>query len=74
MCEQLLDSFKVLHTTGRVYNDLKPENIMISYIRGEGEGTEQVTLIDFGLTTKFKNKDKTHIKESETTEVFKGNM
>lgn len=29
VCEQLLDSFKVVHTAGRVYNDLKPENVMI---------------------------------------------
>ena len=54
VCQQLLDSFKVLHTTGRVYNDLKPENIMVSFIKDEGEGTEQVTLIDFGLVTKYK--------------------
>ena len=47
---------------------------MVSFIKDEGEGTEQVTLIDFGLVTKYKKQDKTHINDSETTEVFRGNM
>jgi serine/threonine protein kinase len=27
---QLLDSFEALHEAGYVYNDLKPENIMVN--------------------------------------------
>ena len=63
-----------MHTAGRIYNDLKPENIMISFDEKEGQTTEQVTLIDFGLTSKYMRKDKTHIKDSETTEIFCGNI
>lgn len=33
-----------------------------------------MTLIDFGLATKYKNEDKTHFKESEMTQTFKGNV
>ena len=74
MCEQLLDSFKVLHTAGRIYNDLKPANIMISHIEDEGEAKEQVTLIDFGLATKYRKEDKTHINDSVLMETFRGNI
>ena len=34
---------------------------------------EHVTLIDFGLTSKYKGKDKKHISDTETTDVFQGN-
>lgn len=37
----LIESLKTVHATGRTYNDLKPENIMIS-------GSD-IKLIDFGL-------------------------
>ena len=74
VCEQLFDSLKVVHTAGRVYNDLKPENVMISFNEQGGQVQEQVTLIDFGLTSKYMRKDKTHIQDSEITEIFCGNI
>ena len=69
-----MDSYKVLHTAGRVYNDLKPANIMISHYKDEGQAKEQVTLIDFGLATKYREEDKTHIKDREHMEMFRGNI
>lgn len=75
ICEQLIDSFNIVHTAGRVYNDLKPENVMISFSKNdEGEVSEHVTLIDFGLATKYKNENKSHIKDTEHTDMFKGNI
>ena len=63
-----------MHTAGRVYNDLKPDNVMISIKENQGQMSEQVTLIDFGLTSKYMKKDKTHNLDSETTEIFCGNI
>ena len=50
--------FKCVHASGRTYNDLKPENIMIEIDR---DGEPIVCLIDFGLTSKlFKNNELQH--------------
>ena len=68
---QLLTSFRLTHKAGYVYNDLKPENIMISL----ESGIPKVTLIDFGLATRFKLKGScNHINENEMTKSFNGNM
>ena len=71
IASQLLTSFRLTHKAGYVYNDLKPENIMISF----ESGLPKVTLIDFGLATRFKLKDScNHISDNEMTESFNGNM
>ena len=51
-----------------MHNDLKPDNIMINRKTGE------VTLIDFGFATLYKNPDGTHISDSVQNEDFQGNM
>ena len=47
---------------------------MISFKEVESQTSLHVTLIDFGLTTKYMNKDKTHISDTETTDMFCGNI
>ena len=49
---QMIEMIQEFHSTGYVYNDLKPENICI----GEHENDEELhilKLIDFGLCTKY---------------------
>lgn len=51
---QLLDAFECLHEAGYVYNDLKPENIMINKIKDNSMSlTKKYVLIDFGMARKF---------------------
>jgi serine/threonine protein kinase len=66
MAVRILNSLKTVHSAGRTYNDLKPDNIMVS-------GSELI-LIDFGLCDKFINSDGEHCGEEEETQEFKGNL
>ena len=43
---QLLDILKVIHGAGLTYNDIKPENIMVS-------NDCKVTIIDFGFADTY---------------------
>ena len=71
---QLLDILKLVHCAKRTFNDLKPENIMITP-PGEDNETLIVHLIDFGFADKFIEEDtKKHIKEGETVKCFQGNL
>ena len=54
MALQLLSILERIHVAGFVYNDLKPDNILVDE-RG------QIKLIDFGLATRYREKDGTHI-------------
>ena len=51
-----------------VFNDLKPENIMVD------RKTGNVTLIDFGFASSYLNPDGSHKSDSELTETFHGNF
>lgn len=55
----LVRSLEVLHTIGRVHNDIKPENAMTTQ-KG------QTVLIDFGMSEKFSDED--------TVTQFQGNL
>ena len=46
---KLIEILELVHDSNIVYNDLKPENIMINRKTGE------VTLIDFGLASSYIN-------------------
>ena len=52
MATQLLNGIRVLHNSGRTYNDLKPDNVMMH------EG--QAVLIDFGHAQKFIDENGNH--------------
>ena len=54
---ELLDTIEILHETGRTYNDLKLNNIMID----KSEEGIKMTLIDFGFADTYKNKSGEHI-------------
>jgi serine/threonine protein kinase len=62
----LISSLKTVHSTGRTYNDMKPENVMVR--------DKKVVLIDFGFADKFVNQDGTHVAEDTTVCSFKGNL
>ena len=71
---QLFDILKLVHRSKRVYNDLKPENIMVDPPVKEGE-TLKIHLIDFGLAEKTIN-DLPHepVQEGQLVDYFKGNI
>lgn len=49
---QLIDALKIVHISGRTYNDMKPENIMVQKDKSD---EKYVVLIDFGFAEKFIN-------------------
>lgn len=58
---QILKAIELLHLSGKTHNDIKLDNIMLN----ETNGNIGVVLIDYGLATKFKNEDGTHLKKHE---------
>jgi len=54
---ELLDTIEILHETGRTYNDLKLNNIMID----KSEDGIRMTLIDYGFADSYVNKNGDHI-------------
>ena len=70
---QLIDILKIVHKSNRTFNDLKPENIMITPAK-EG-GSLKVHLIDFGFVDKFVDETtKKHIEDGELVDIFRGNL
>ena len=57
---QLVGIMKIVHKAGRTYNDMKPQNVMISYKNKEVLNSSEldVTIIDFGFVDKFKDDKK----------------
>lgn len=49
---KLLDIFELIHDSGIVYNDLKPDNIMMGH--HQDFVNMDVNLIDFGMATTWK--------------------
>ena len=67
---QLIGILKLVHRAKMTFNDLKPENIMITP-PGKDNTKLQVHLIDFGFADKYiDDKSKEHIKEGETVDKF----
>ena len=48
----MIGILKHVHKSGRAYNDIKPDNVMLNLDRGD---QMTVTLIDLGLAEKFHN-------------------
>ena len=48
--KQIVEALKIVHTSKRVHNDIKPENIMMKTLP---DGTTQAYLIDFGMASKY---------------------
>lgn len=68
---QLIDALEAVHMAGRIYNDLKPENIMVN--KGE-DGELHVKLIDFGFASKYITPQGCHIDDLELLDKFRGNI
>jgi|TARA_B110000285_G_C15017525_1_gene559811 serine/threonine protein kinase len=50
MAIAMVEALHVLHATQRTYNDMKPQNIMISK---DANNELKIILIDFGFCQKF---------------------
>ena len=70
---RLIELFEMLHSTGKVYNDLKLDNILVGDKDGSASSLCDIRLIDFGLCTGYLNSKGQHIKEVNKT-PFSGNM
>lgn len=83
---QILDILELVHKSGYVYNDLKPDNILIGYGEKTASDTKGISschnifknvtinLIDFGLASRWKNGETgEHLKQSNR-EYFSGNL
>ena len=70
---KILEQLKCIHETGFVYNDLKLENIMVGDRFNSPSSLHQIKLIDFGLATKFIDKNGDHIPQKEEN-TFVGNL
>ena len=67
---QLINLLKIVHCSKQTFNDLKPENIMITP-PGRCDEKLKVHLVDFGFVDKFTNDEtKEHIREGETVDKF----
>ena len=51
----MIDILSKLHSIDYVYNDLKPDNICLGHFHEDAP--TKIKLIDFGLCTKYKDKD-----------------
>ena len=63
----MIDAFEVVHTAGRTYNDLKPQNIMVET---DDSGEPQIVLIDFGFAAKYTTPEGLHITDLELKDSF----
>lgn len=69
--KQIVEALKIVHTSKRVHNDIKPENIMMKTLP---DGTTQAYLIDFGMASKYYDSEYNHISEEYTNKDFRGNL
>jgi serine/threonine protein kinase len=68
---QLIEAFDIVHASGRTFNDLKPQNIMVEH---DKDGELYIVLIDFGFSDKFLTAQGDHITNSELKDSFQGNI
>lgn len=67
---QLVDIMKDVHGAKYSYNDLKPDNIMLT---STDNGEVRVSLVDFGYAKRYKNGSK-HVDQRTLLDNFQGNM
>ena len=65
---QLINCLQVVHKAGYVYNDLKPDNVMISF---DANSQMKVSLIDYNLATKRPSSNQ---KEPGNARFFNGSF
>ncbi len=52
-----MSALQIIHENGYTYNDLKPENIMVSNDLVRGSSNVNVKLIDYGFVNKYVDDD-----------------
>jgi serine/threonine protein kinase len=84
---QMVNSLEKVHECGLVYNDIKPDNILVGDIEIipiiddetqpnvdiEATDCSSIRLIDFGFSTAFKDTDGEHIKDN-VPDKFQGSI
>ena len=68
---QLVEKLQAIHERGYLYNDLKPDNIVVGDFDGQKLG--EIRLIDFGISKKYLDEHGNHIQKSNES-IFRGNM
>ena len=62
---QILNQFEMIHDSGYVFNDLKPENIMLmqppNQKKEENFEDGNLVLVDFGFATRHHTNDGQHV-------------
>ena len=78
----MLNCFEKVHKAGFVYNDLKLDNIMVSfgqklpdkYVDDDAFLNIDINLIDFGFSTPYINRKTGELLPKKTVSNFRGNM
>ena len=80
----LLNILELIHASGQVYNDLKPDNILIGHGQSISscsyKSTENIFanidlhLIDFGLTSQWRDPVNGTHKDPQNKSHFEGNL
>ena len=65
--------FEHLHKIGKIYNDLKLDNILVGDKDSSLSSLSKITLIDFGLCSSYIDDNGNHIQD-EPQKYFMGNM
>ena len=65
---QLIKILQTVHQSAIIFNDLKPDNIMVD------RQTGKVTLIDFGFASTYLTAEGTHKSDAEMFDEFHGNI
>ena len=68
---QLLEKIEAVHECGYLFNDLKPDNILVG--THDDQDLHTIRLIDFGISKKYVDGIGNHIKEGHE-EIFRGNQ
>jgi serine/threonine protein kinase len=70
MSLSVLASLRKVHDAGYIYNDLKPDNILLDF---KSSNLDSVNLVDFGFATKYLDRRGEHLHEG-MLQSFRGNM
>ena len=81
---KLLDILELVHDSGQVYNDLKPDNLMVDMngalpIKVGNEYEDifkyfRIYLIDFGLASQWRNRKTGEHRRVSRSDLFQGNI
>ena len=82
---RLLDILELIHDSGLVYNDLKPDNILVGYKDFVPDALHSphqdnifseasINLIDFGMATYWQDKTTGKHNRRDLRNYFEGNM